>query len=339
MFDFREKPKLFDNFEVNCEPFWPRVKWLLAGSVAWHALLVACILLIPPVRDALSIAFVFSGGRFVDRPYSKTNIANQDVLEVTAEKFHYPEGYFAMDQQPMPSPRPFLRSPTAATTTPSPAPSIASSPSPLIAAKASPSPSIDPKEAEAAKKAEEQLDRVAAENGVKRPKEINTRPFKDLLATAKKMKDDGKLNLSGQIELTVEADRDADGKLQNAKVADKRGDKTLEGVALDFVSALSDSGVLDFLEGTKHLKLIAKVDDNNIEIVVSTEVESEERARQLEKGYSLLIVGGRIVKRGKDEEIYYNHTEVTSHDKEVSVKLAMPRSELSPLLLKYSASK
>ena len=339
MFDFREKPKLFDNFEVNCEPFWPRVKWLLAGSVAWHALLVACILLIPPVRDALSIAFVFSGGRFVDRPYSKTNIANQDVLEVTAEKFHYPEGYFAMDQQPMPSPRPFLRSPTAATTTPSPAPSIASSPSPLIAAKASPSPSIDPKEAEAAKKAEEQLDRVAAENGVKRPKEINTRPFKDLLATAKKMKDDGKLNLSGQIELTVEADRDADGKLQNAKVADKRGDKTLEAVALDFVSALSDSGVLDFLEGTKHLKLVAKVDDNNIEIVVSTEVESEERARQLEKGYSLLIVGGRIVKRGKDEEIYYNHTEVTSHDKEVSVKLAMPRSELSPLLLKYSASK
>jgi len=209
----------------------------------------------------------------------------------------------------------------------------------LIVAKASPSPSIDPKEEEATKKAEEQLDRVAAENGVKRPKEINTRPFKDLLASAKKMKDDGKLNLSGQIELTVEADRDAEGKLQNAKVTDKRGDKTLEGVALDFVSALSDSGVLDFLEGTKHLKLVAKVDDNNIEIVVSTEVESEERARQLEKGYSLLIVGGRIVKRGKDEEIYYNHTEVMSHDKEVSVKLAMPRSELSPLLLKYSAAK
>ena len=350
MFDFKEKPELFDNFEVNREPFWPRVKWLVAGSGAWHALFIACILLIPPVRDALSIAFVFSGGRFVDRPYSKTSIANQDVLEVTTEKFRYPEGYFAMDQQPMPSPLPaapafsprrFSPSQAAAAATPSPLPSVVPSPSPLIAANpsASPKPSIDPKEAEAAKKAEEQLDRVAAENGVKRPKEINTRPFKDLLAAAKKMKDDGKLNLSGQIELTVEADRDADGKLQNAKVADKRGDKALEGVALDFVSALSDSGVLNFLEGTRHLKLVAKVDDNNVEIVVSTEVESEERARQLEKGYSLLIVGGRIAKRGQDEEVYYNHTEVTSHDKEVSVKLAMPRSELSPLLLKYSAAK
>ena len=351
MFDFKDKTGLFDNFEVNHEPFWPRVKWLLAGSLAWHAIFVACILLIPPVRDALSIAFIFSGGRIVDRPYSKTNILNQgDILEVTAEKFHYPEGYFAMDQQPMPSPLPaapafsprrFSPSQAAAAATPSPLPSVVPSPSPLIAANpsASPKPSIDPKEAEAAKKAEEQLDLIAAENGVKRPKEINTRPFKDLLAAAKKMKDDGKLNLSGQIELTVEADRDADGKLQNAKVADKRGDKALEGVALDFVSALSDSGVLDFLEGTKHLKLVARVDDNNVDIVVSTEVESEERARQMERGYSLLIVGGRIAKRGQDEEVYYNHTEVTSHDKEVSVKLAMPRSELSPLLLKYSAAK
>jgi hypothetical protein len=349
MFDFKEKLGLFDDFEVNRQPFWPRVKWLLAGSLAWHALIVTCIMLIPPVRDALSIAFIFSGGRIVDRPYSKTNIANQgDILEITTEKFRYPDGYFAMDQLAMPSPtpigmtftpRPFTPQPSAGAT-PSPLPSPGSSPSPLVAAvKPSPSPTLDPKEVEAAKKAEEQLDKVAAENGVRRPKEINTRPFKDLLASAKKMKDDNKLNLSGQIELTVEADRDNDGKLQNAKVTDKRGDKALEGVALDFVSALSDSGVLDFLEGTKHLKLVAKLDDANIEIVVSTEVESEERARQMEKGYSMLIVYGRMAKRGQDEEIYYNHAQVSSKDKEVSVKLAMPRSEISQLLSKYAASK
>src|SRR5437588_764908 len=83
--------------------------------------------------------------------------------------------------------------------------------------------------------------------------EINTRPFKDLLASAKKMKDDGKLKLTGQIELTVESDLDSDGKLKNAHVTDKRGDKILESVALDFVAALSDSGVLDFLEGTTHV--------------------------------------------------------------------------------------
>jgi len=85
--------------------------------------------------------------------------------------------------------------------------------------------------------------------------------------------------------------------------------------------------------------LTAKLDDKNVEITASTEVESEERARQMEKGYSLLIVGGRIAKRGKDEEVYYNHTVVDSHDKEVSVKFSITRDEMSQLLTKYSTEK
>ena len=203
------------------------------------------------------------------------------------------------------------------------------SPSTAIAAAATPIPNVSAEDPKAKQKVEAELDRAAAENRVKRPKEINTRPFKDLLADAKKKKDSGEIDLSKQVEITIEADRDQDGKLKNAQVKDKRGDKKLEAVALDFVSALSDSGVLDFLEGTKHIKLTVKIDDKTVEVVASSEVESEERARQMEKGYSLLIVGGRIIKRGQDEEIYYNHTEVTSKDKEVSVKFSMPPTSSS----------
>ena len=105
------------------------------------------------------------------------------------------------------------------------------------------------------------------------------------------------------------------------------------------MAALSDSGVLDFLEGTKHIKLTARVDDKNVEVIASSEVESEQRARQMEKGFSLLIVGGRIAKRGKDEEIYYNHTQVFSKDKEVSVKFSMSRAEMGALLSKQIAEK
>src|SRR2546423_10802432 len=136
---------------------------------------------------------------------------------------------------------------------------------------------------------------MAAENGVNKPKEVNTRPFKDLLAAAKKLKDEKKLNLDGLIELTVEADRDDQGKLTNAKVTDKRGDKTLESVALDFIAALSDSGVLDFVEG-KHLRVTVKLDDSNVEVEAATEVETEDRARQLERTFGGMIVLGRIVK-------------------------------------------
>ena len=351
MLNLAETDGRFENFEVNREPFWPRISWLLAGSGAWHLVILALIILIPPVRDALSIALVFSGGKFVDRPYNKTEIADVgDITEITLEKFHYPEGYFAMHQQAIPSPTPQFPVTPGFTPTnvppsqllgpsPTPTPVPIASPSPAITANLTPTPTPTPsaEEQKAIEKAEAELDRAAAENGVKRPKEVNTRPFKDLLVNAKKMKDEKKLNLDGQIELTVQSDLDPDGKLKNAKVEDKRGDKTLKAVALDFLSALSDSGVLDFLEGTDHLKLIVKIDDNNIEVTASTEVDSESRARQMERGYSLLIVGGRIAKRGKDEEVYYNHTQVTSQGKEVSVKFSMPRAEMGALLSKYSA--
>jgi hypothetical protein len=346
MLDFSEKLGLFDDFEVNHEPFWPRISKLLAGSVVLHGILIACAVLIPPVREALSIAAMFSGAGFVDRPYSKTQIADEaELIAMTGDRFRYPDGYWALDQGvpiPFPTPLPFATSPATVTVaqpspTPTPTPVSIATPTPAIAANATPqsSPAANSED----QKVQEELDRAAAENGVKRPKEINTRPFKDLLAEAKKKKDKGELNLSGQIEVTVEADRDPDGKLQNATVKDPRGDKALEAVARDFVSALSDSGVLDFLEGTRHLKLTVKIDDSNVEVVATTEVESEERARQMEKGYSLLIVGGRIAKRGKDEEVYYNHTQVTSQGKEVNVKFSMPRSEIGPMLSKYSAEK
>jgi hypothetical protein len=348
MLNLSKTSGLFENFEVNPEPFWPRIARLLSGSVAFHLVLIACVVFIPPVRDALSIAAMFSGAGFVDKPYNKTKIENEgEIVEITTDKFHYPEGYFAMDAQALPSPSPPLpiapgftptNVPPSELLTPSPTPTPVASP-PAIAANTTPSSTPNPDDEKEKQKIEAELDRAAAENGVRRPKEINTRPFKDLLAEAKKRKDRGELNLNGQIELTVEADRSDDGKLINAVVKDKRGDKKLEAVALDFVAALSDSGVLDFLEGTKHLRLIARVDDQNVEVIASTEVESEERARQMEKGFSLLIVGGRIAKRGKDEEIYYNHTQVSSKDKEVSVKFSMPRAEMGALLSKYTVEK
>jgi hypothetical protein len=349
MLDFTETDGLFDNFEVNREPFWPRIVWLVAGSTAWHLVVVACILLVPPVRDALSIAVLFSGAGFVDRAYTKTQIEDDgDITELTLEKFRYPDGYFAGDPLAMPSPEfpapapftPQVFSPSQlAAASPTPAPSPVAIASPVIAANATPTPIPSAEEVKEKERIEQELDRLAKENGVRRPKEINTRPFKDLLASAKKQKDSGELKLDGLIELTVEADRDPDGKLRNAKVIDKRGNKRLEAIAKEFIAALSDSGVLDFLEDTKHLRITVKVDDKTVEVVAASEVESAERARKLERTFNGMIVLGRIAKRGQDEEVYYNHSEVSSKENEVSIKFSMPRDEMGVLLTKYSEEK
>jgi hypothetical protein len=349
MLQFQDTSGLFEKFEVNAQPFWPKISRLLGASVIFHVILVATVVFIPPVRDALSLAVMFSDAGFVDRPYSKTQIENEgDITEITFEKFHYPEGYFAMDQMPFPSPTPtpivtyaapFNPQPQVVQLDPTASPSPSPTASPQVAANVTPTPTPTAEEEETRRKAEAELDRMAAESGVKRPREINTRPFKDLLADAKKKKDNGELKLDGQIELTVEADRGADGKLTNAKVTDKRGDKALERVALDFVAALSDSGVLDFLEGTKHLKVTVKLDNDNVEVVAATEVESVDRARQLERTFGGMIVLGRIVKHGKDEEVYYNHTQVSSKEKEVYLKFMMPRADMGAMLSKYAAEK
>lgn len=334
---------------MNGDPFWPKVSRLLAGSIVLHLILVACVIFIPPVRDALSIAVLFSGAGFVDRPYDKTQIEAGDITEITTEKFHYPEGYFAMDQMAFPTPtptpnfavvQPFNPAPVppsqfdpTSLPTPTPTPTVA------VAANATPTPTPNAEEEAARKKAEAELDKLAAETGIKRPKEINIRPFTDLLKAAKLKKDRKELNLDGQIDLTVEADLAPDGKLVNARVTGGRGDKTLETTALDFVSALSDSGVLDFLQGLKHLRVTVRLDQNNVEVVASSEVESVDRARELEKTFAYMIVLGRLVKRGKDEEVYYNHTQVGSLEKEVNVKFAMPRAEMGAMLSKHTAEK
>ena len=349
MLEFSNTAGLFESFEVNREPFWPRVRWLLVGSIVWHLVAIAVIVMVPQVRNTLAIATIFSDSSFVDRPYDKTEIENLgEITEITTEQFRYPDGYFqvANGEMPFPMPTPTPNLVVSAPFTPVPVPldpvavpSPSATASPLVATNATPTPSPNSEQDAARKKAEEELDKVAAENGVKRPNEINTRPFKDLLIAAKKRRDEKQLNLDGVIELTVEADRSPDGKLMNAKVTDKRGDKVLETTALEFIAALSDSGVLIFLEDAKHLRVTVKLDQTTVEIVAATEVDSEERARQLERTYGLMIVLGRLAKQGKDEEVYYNHTQVSSKEKEVSVKFAMPRAEMGALLSKYAAEK
>jgi hypothetical protein len=347
MLQFQDTSGLFENFEVNATPFWPKVSRLIGGSIVLHLILVACVVFIPPVRDALSIAAMFSDAGFVDRAYNKTDIEAGDITEITTEKFHYPEGYFAMEQMGFPSPSPtplvvqqFIPPPVRPTQfDPTQLPTPTPSPSAIAVAGVSPTPTPTAEEDAARKAAEAELDKMAKESGVNRPKEINTRPFKDLLADAKKKKDRGELKLDGQIELMVEADLAPDGKLINAKVTGGKGDKSLESTALGFVAALSDSGVLDFLQGMTHLRVNVKLDQTNVEVVAASEVETEDRARQLERTFGGMIVLGRIVKHGKDEEVYYNHTQVSSKEKEVSVKFAMPRAEMGAMLSKYTTEK
>lgn len=136
---------LFANVEVNRELRWPLISKLLVGSLAAHLLVVACVVYIPGVRDAFNLASLIAGTRFVDKPYNKTEIADEvQLVELPSDKFHYPEGYFAPEGQanvllpPPPIVPPFVAQAQPPAVQPELAPSPLPSPSPSPSATATP---------------------------------------------------------------------------------------------------------------------------------------------------------------------------------------------------------
>ena len=127
----------------------------------------------------------------------------------------------------------------------------------------------------------------------------------------------------------------------------KTGDARLIDVAKEMVGAIGDSGMLSFLRDPKKVKdpkvltcdemplaLTIKLDQAEISAKVETEADSPERATEMASGYNGLLTVGQFARRGKDEEVLYRNTKVTSEDKKILVNFSMPRQTASEMLKK-----
>lgn len=359
--------ELFANVEINREPRWQIMSKLAGLSLLVHATALASLIYVPAVRDTFNIAAFFSDTGFVDKAYSKTEIGDEvKVLQLPAAKFRYPDGYFATETElqlaqalqanaagppisvdlrpqstPMPSPTP----------EPSPSPSLETSPapSPVASPTTTTAENVNPETPRTPEQAEAELNKIAAENSVVRPaeNEINTRPLKDWLARADAMRNRGELDLTAAVEITIAAKLSPECKLIDANVVQKTGDARLVDVAKEMVGAIGDSGMLSFLRDPKKVKdpnvlncdpmplqLTIKLDQNEISAQVETEADSPERATQMASGYNGLLLVGQFARRGKDEEVLYRNTKVTSEDKKILVNFSMPRQTASEMLKK-----
>lgn len=345
MFNFNEKPGLFDDFEVNAQPFWPVVGKLLAGSVVLHAALVAAVVFIPPVRDALSIALVFSGGRFIDRPYNRTQIQDGAELEtMTADRFRYPDGYWLIDQggmlsMPTPTPLPFLAQalktpPVVSTPTPMPA----ATPAQVIATNGNGKPADPSAQTDAADKEKEK----AEKSGIDFPEEgaINTRPFKDLAMHVEAMNKDGKFDLNEPFEIVIETALDEHGKLADPKIVKKAGDANLVDLSAQLVAAMNDSGVLFYLkainEDNPKSKVVFTISQDTTEVVakVESEAKSELTARTLVKGFDAALLYGIKNREGKNEEPFLRSTTAAQDGKKIIFNFRMPREAVIDMIKK-----
>jgi hypothetical protein len=354
--------ELFENFEVNRESRVAVRLRLIGASLAVHLVLLGMVIYVPAVRDTVNIAALIATTRWVDEDYTATRIGD-DVQIVQLEKFRYPDGYFAPENQgfsdpavagandpfapkiisqwkggggpdpeekPSPSPE---ASPTA-----SPSPDASGSPA---IAQASPgaSPGASPLTQEDAQK---ELEKTAEQNNVDLPEEnqINKKALKDFAAYANDLKNQGKLDLNKPFEIVIEAQLDEKGKLINPVFKKKVGDENLVELFGRMVSALNDSGFLTYLSPISKnnpnstVRIMVKQGENDVLASVESETTSPDRAKALASVLNNLLYFGAGSRAGKDEEVIMKNTNATPDGKKVVVNFSMPRQSLVDMIKK-----
>jgi hypothetical protein len=325
-------------------------RWL-GGSIVAHAVLLACFVYIPVLRDTFTLANELAGFRVVSKDYDKTKVYERAmIINLAAQKLYYPQGYFAPDAltppndarlvaevRPTPAPRPVR-------VKPSPTPSPEASPSPASADEAAKSgddkggkPAASPSPAEP--QTVEEAERIAKESNVEEFPEVNTKPFTDLLEQGRKMKDAGEIDLSGTLDLSAEADRQDDGRLANVVITGgSASNPKLKQLALDFIAALSDSKLLVALKETRHLHMKVQLDDKQITVRVMTEMATEDDAAMKARGYNAVLTAGAITAKlkGKDELAIFKGVKINNDAKQIILDFQMPRADASALLSKLS---
>ena len=344
---------------------------LIGASLVVHLVFVWMVVYVPAVRDTVNIAALIASTKWVDEDYTATQIGS-DVQIVQLEKFRYPDGYFAVENQGFANPAvagandPFAPkiisqwkpggpdpedkpspSPEAS---PSASPAAGASPSPAIA-QASGSPSASPGPNPAAspsaspltqEDAQKELEKTAAQNNVTLPDEnqINKRALKDFAAFANELKNQGKFDLNKPFEIVIEAQLDEKGKLVNPKFTKQEGDANLVELFGRMVSALNDSGFLTYLSPISKdnpgstVRIMVKQGDKEVLASVESETTSPERAKSLAGVLNNLLYFGAGSRAGKDEEVIMKNTNATPDGKKVVVNFSMPRQNLVDMIKK-----
>lgn len=341
---------------LNRDVRTPRMLRTLGASLVAHGLFLAAVIYVPAVRDTFNLASTLSSIQFVEQDYAKTAVGQRaDVmLNFADNKLYYPPGYFTnptdlpspdapqlieeVRPEPVPTPKPIRVARVRPTATPTPE----ASPSPEGEAgdaetaknegektgdpNASPTPAASPQ-------TPEEAERIAKEAKVEKFPTINTKPLTDLLKQGKEMRDAKEIDLSGTLEMEVEADRQDDGRLTNVVVtgAAASNPKLLQ-LAKDFISAISDSKLLAALKGTKHLKMRVKLDGKEVAVRVLTEMRSESEASTMASGYNGLLYLGALSKKGKDEEALFKSVQVAAEANQIVLTFNMPRATAGDLL-------
>jgi hypothetical protein len=164
---------------------------------------------------------------------------------------------------------------------------------------------------------------------------VNMGPIKAFLSRARRLNEQGKLDLSKPQVLTVEGDRQEDGTLTNVAITgDSASNAEFRRVAEDFVSSLNESRALAFLNDVSHVRMNFTLDGDRFRAETASDAPSEARSAEMARGYRVLVNAGRLMRRGTDEGAVLNNMKVSASGKQLLMNLDMPREQLGNILLR-----
>lgn len=349
--------ELFDRFEVNRAPRWPLMSRLVALSLVAHGLFLVAVVYVPTVRSMLYVASTISGISFVNEDYDRTLVGQRaNIIKFAPhEKLYYPPDYFGapevaettqfdpmfVQQAAPPLPPPPVYRPRRVRTprvvvTPEP------TPTPAEVAQATPTPTPAPL-TEDEKRAEDEMARIAKENGIARPPgNINTKPFEDIAVEGKKLFDQGKLNLNSVIDVTATGELNEDGTLKPETVKLNwvtASDENTAALAQQLITAMSQSKVLVILKGAKEVTISLKLDQQTVKIAVTSDLPTEGDAMKTALGCAALVAIGRSAKKDTNEGILYENLKFDSAGKQFAMRFEMPKDAAGKMITEMLAKK
>jgi hypothetical protein len=362
--------ELFARHEINTAPRWPRLSKILVGSLVLHLLAGVAFNYIPLARGIFRILGQASDTEFVDEDYQRTIVQDQvTMLTLKNGKFQYPEGFFAANA-PEPPPVIVPVSTPPVVPLPKPAPSVAQLPTPAPlpptakntpgskdgdkngvlpptdeVAKNNPTPTPPPAatpapanpDASVKDAGNRELDRIAAEKNVPRPRKdkMNMRPFDDLWARINAAQQP---NWSGNAEVELTGERSPEDTLPNLRRVNAAGDPSLVKFLTDLAAAAGDSRVVQFIKGPSEFHLKLKFDGPNVVVRIEADAASPDAAVDMARTYGAMVLAAKFAKKGDEEEIYFKNASVKADGSTLVLMTTLKREEAVRTLNKQLAA-
>ena len=166
---------------------------------------------------------------------------------------------------------------------------------------------------------------------------IYAAPFRELLAKVRRMAEAGEIKADDYFTFTFEAARDADGQLRDVRVTEQAAaNARWRKLTGEFVTLLSDSRALSYLEGVERVTLTVSLGER-LTASLAADGPTDEAASRFEKTSALLFDLARHSQRGRAGAEILDGMRASSSGKRFAVNLDMSRAEVGNLLSQASA--